>query len=108
MLANRWDSVVVYTLGAGGPMRPRALAARIGGISAKVLNEALRRLEYNGLVDRRAYPEAPPRVEYALTAAGRAMLGPMRAMGAWAVRYGDDVLEAQERFTARRRERPGA
>ncbi|WP_449063250.1 hypothetical protein [Planomonospora algeriensis] len=30
-------------------MRPRALVTRIGGISPKVLNETLRRLEYNGL-----------------------------------------------------------
>ncbi|MEV3993542.1 hypothetical protein AB0J57_32030 [Streptomyces sp. NPDC049837] len=40
VLANRWDSVVVYILGEGGPMRPRALLDRIGGISPKVLNDA--------------------------------------------------------------------
>ncbi|GGX38929.1 winged helix-turn-helix transcriptional regulator [Streptomyces chryseus] len=101
VLANRWDSVVVFTLGVTGPMRPRALVARIGGISPKVLNEALRRLEYNGLVERHAYAEAPPRVDYALTEAGTALLTPMRAMGAWAARYADDVLEAQDRYETR-------
>ncbi|MBX6386759.1 MAG: helix-turn-helix transcriptional regulator [Microbispora sp.] len=100
VLANRWDSVVVYTLGEAGPMRPRRLRARIGGISPKVLNESLRRLEYNGLVERRAYAEAPPRVDYALTEAGAALLAPMRAMGEWAVRYADAVLDAQDRYTA--------
>ncbi|MEU6425587.1 helix-turn-helix domain-containing protein [Microbispora sp. NPDC046973] len=105
VLANRWDSVVVYTLGEAGPLRPRQLRARIGGISPKVLNEALRRLEYNGLVERRAYAEAPPRVDYALTEAGTALLAPMRAMGTWAVRHGDAVLDAQDRYTARERER---
>ncbi|MFJ3875874.1 winged helix-turn-helix transcriptional regulator [Streptomyces sp. NPDC090077] len=101
VLANRWDSVVVFTLGDTGPMRPRALVARIGGISPKVLNEALRRLERNGLVQRRVYAEAPPRVDYALTEAGTALLVPMQAMGAWAARYADDVLEAQERHGSR-------
>ncbi|TXS43932.1 winged helix-turn-helix transcriptional regulator [Streptomyces sp. OR43] len=101
VLANRWDSVVVFTLGATGPMRPRALVARIGGISPKVLNEALRRLEYNGLVERHAYAEAPPRVDYALTEAGTALLTPMRGMGAWAARYADSVLDAQERYETR-------
>ncbi|MEU9298943.1 helix-turn-helix domain-containing protein [Streptomyces sp. NPDC048269] len=101
VLANRWDSVVVFTLGVTGPMRPRALVARIGGISPKVLNEALRRLEYNGLVERRPYAEAPPRVDYALTEAGTALLTPMRAMGAWATRYADAVLDAQDRYEAR-------
>jgi DNA-binding HxlR family transcriptional regulator len=97
VLANRWDSVVVLTLGAHGPMRPSALVARIGGIKPKVLNDALRRLEYNGLVFRQAYSEMPPRVDYALTEVGVALLEPMRAMGQWAHRYGDAVLEAQER-----------
>ncbi|UWZ47920.1 helix-turn-helix transcriptional regulator [Dactylosporangium matsuzakiense] len=101
MLANRWDSVVIFTLGAGGPMRPSALVARIGGIKPKVLHDALRRLECNGLVFRREYSEAPPRVDYALTEIGAALLEPMRAMGQWALRYGDAVLEAQERAAGR-------
>ncbi|GAA0661145.1 helix-turn-helix domain-containing protein [Kitasatospora atroaurantiaca] len=107
VLANRWDSVVVFTLGESGPMRPLALVARIGGISAKVLNDALRRLEYNGLVERRVYAEAPPRVDYALTEAGAALLGPMREMGAWAARYADSVLDAQDRFPMQGRARQG-
>ncbi len=97
VLANRWDSVVVLTLASSGPMRPAALVARIGGISPKVLNEALRRLESNG--------PSPPRLDYALTEAGTALLVPMRAMGVWAKRYADDVMAAQERFTARTRSR---
>ncbi|WP_199714361.1 winged helix-turn-helix transcriptional regulator [Micromonospora radicis] len=101
ILANRWDSVVVYTLAAHGPTRPAQLRTRIGGISAKVLNEALRRLEYNGLVERRPYRQAPPRVDYALTEAGAALLEPMRLMGAWANRYADAVLDAQQRFEER-------
>ncbi|MBB1254164.1 helix-turn-helix transcriptional regulator [Streptomyces sp. OF3] len=98
VLANTWDSVVVYVLGENGPMRPRALLDRIGGISPKVLNETLRRLEYNGLVHRRRYAEAPPRVDYTLTEAGTALLGPIRALAAWADTHGDEVLAAQERF----------
>ncbi|MER6443694.1 winged helix-turn-helix transcriptional regulator [Streptomyces venezuelae] len=105
VLSNRWDSVVVYVLGESGPMRPRALITRIGGISPKVLNEALRRLEYNGLVVRQAYAETPPRVDYSLTEAGLALLGPIRAMGAWAGRHTEAVLAAQARF-APREDRP--
>ncbi|MYW05526.1 helix-turn-helix domain-containing protein [Streptomyces sp. SID3343] len=96
LLTNRWNSVVVYAL-ADGPMRPSRLRTRIGGLSAKVLNETLRRLEYHGLVERRAYAEAPPRVEYELTDLGHTLLVPFRAVGAWSVEYGDRVLAAQER-----------
>ncbi|MFD0275079.1 winged helix-turn-helix transcriptional regulator [Kitasatospora sp. NPDC127111] len=98
VLANRWDSVVVHVLGEQGPMRPRAMLARIGGISPKVLNEALRRLEYNGLVERHRYAEAPPRVDYTLTEAGTALLDPIRALGSWAATHADTVLAAQARF----------
>ncbi len=101
VLANRWDSVVVFTIAAHGPTRPAVLLTRIGGISPKVLNDALRRLEYNGLVERRPYQEAPPRVDYALTEAGNALLEPMQAMAAWATKYTDAVLDAQERFDSR-------
>ncbi|MQS02696.1 winged helix-turn-helix transcriptional regulator [Streptomyces alkaliterrae] len=97
ILANTWDSVV-YALGENGSMRPRAVLDRIGGISPKVLNETLRRLEYNGLVHRRRYAEAPPRVDYTLTTAGTALLSPIRALAAWADTHGDEVLAAQDRF----------
>ncbi|RKT11677.1 HxlR family transcriptional regulator [Streptomyces sp. 1114.5] len=102
VIANRWDSVVVYVLGELGPLRPRALLDRIGGISPKVLNESLRRLEYNGLVEHRRYAEAPPRVDYALTGAGAALIGPIRALGAWSAVHGDAVLAAQETHEKKR------
>lgn len=96
LFAHRWNAVVLYGL-RHGPCRPGELREAIGGISAKVLIQALRRLQADGLVARRAYAEAPPRVEYELTEAGHGLLEPMRALGAWAERYGDAVLDAQDR-----------
>jgi DNA-binding HxlR family transcriptional regulator len=96
LLANTWNAVVLWAL-RDGPSRPGALRGRIGGISQKVLTETLRRLEFNGLVARRAYGGAPPRVEYELTALGRTLLAPIDAFGAWAFEHGDEVMAAQER-----------
>lgn len=96
LMANTWNAVVLWALRAG-PSRPVDLREQIGGISAKVLTETLRRLEDNGLVARRAYPEAPPRVEYELTALGGTLLEPIGAFGLWAHQHGDEVLEAQDR-----------
>ncbi|WP_285485657.1 winged helix-turn-helix transcriptional regulator [Amycolatopsis taiwanensis] len=56
----------------------------------------LRRLQFNGLVDRHAHPDAPSGVEYELTALGRTLLAPIEAVGAWAFEYSDDVMAAQE------------
>jgi DNA-binding HxlR family transcriptional regulator len=95
LLANTWNGVVVWAL-RHGPQRPVTLRKRIGGISAKALNETLRRLEHNGLVARRAYREAPPRVEYHLTRLGETMLGPLETLGQWAHTHGDAVVAAQD------------
>lgn len=96
LLSGTWTGVVVWTL-RQGPLRPREIQERIGGISHKVLTETLRRLEQNGLVTRRRYAEAPPRVEYELTGPGRGLLEPLSALGRWTERYADEVLDARER-----------
>lgn len=101
LLANTWNAVVLWAL-RDGPCRPGELRERIGGISQKVLTETLRRLEFNGLVARRAYGGAPPRVDYELTALGRTLLAPIDAFGAWAFEYGDEVMAAQERHGGER------
>ncbi|GAA1960999.1 winged helix-turn-helix transcriptional regulator [Kitasatospora viridis] len=95
LLANTWNAVVLWTL-RGGPARPGELRGRIGGISPKVLTETLRRLQFNGLVERRAHPGSPPHVEYSLTVLGRTLLEPIEAFGLWAFEHGDDVLAARE------------
>lgn len=95
LLSNTWDAVVLRAL-RDGPRRPVELRERIGGISSKVLTETLRRLRFNGLVERHAHPGAPPRVEYRLTPLGRTFLAPLEAVGAWAFEHGDEVMAAQE------------
>jgi DNA-binding HxlR family transcriptional regulator len=95
LLAHTWNAVVLWTL-RGGPARPGELRERIGGISPKVLTETLRRLRFDGLVERRAYAGSPPRVEYTLTDLGRTLLEPIEAFGVWAFEHGDDVMAARE------------
>lgn len=93
LFGNSWLTVIVYTL-RDGPMRPGDLRATIGHISQKMLTQTLRRMESMALVQRRRYAEAPPRVEYSLTEAGRDLLGPIFALGEWADRHGDTVRTA--------------
>ncbi|ORT57870.1 helix-turn-helix domain-containing protein [Streptomyces sp. CB03238] len=94
LLANTWNAVVIYAL-ADGPRRPRELRAVIGGISAKVLTETLRRLEGHALVTRHVHAESPPRVEYALTDLGVTLLEPITALGRWSAEHGDAYAAAQ-------------
>ncbi|WP_280407186.1 winged helix-turn-helix transcriptional regulator [Nocardia brasiliensis] len=93
VFGNSWLPVVVYMLRAG-PMRPGDLRAAIGGISQKMLTQTLRRMERMTLVVRHRYAEAPPRVEYELTAAGRDLLTPIYALGDWVDKHGRAVNAA--------------
>ncbi|MDA0567950.1 helix-turn-helix transcriptional regulator [Streptomonospora sp. S1-112] len=106
LFTHTWNSVVLLGLRTG-PRRPRELRDEIGGISAKVLNQTLRRLADSGLVERRAYAEAPPRVEYGLTPLGETLMEPLAALATWAAEHGDAVADAQERARESRESREG-
>jgi DNA-binding HxlR family transcriptional regulator len=82
-VGDKWSVLVVLVL-LGGSLRFGELRQRVGGITPKVLTETLRRLERDGILRRTAYPEIPPRVEYALTPLGRSLEPPVRAITAWA------------------------
>lgn len=95
IIANKWSVVTLFAL-SDGPKRHGELVALTGGISRKVLTETLRRLQSNGLVDRRSYAEAPPRVEYSLTALGETLQEPIRMLTEWARTHGEAVVDFQE------------
>ena len=65
----KW-SVAVLGLVRKGVHRPGAMEHAIDGLTAKVLNERLRKLVRYGILDRVSYAELPPRVEYRLTEFG--------------------------------------
>ena len=50
------------------------LERSLAGISPRTLSLRLRALEEEGIVERRTFPEVPPRVEYQLTPKGRALM----------------------------------
>lgn len=96
LFAHTWDPVVLAAL-RRGPSRRGELRAAIGGISDKVLTESLARLQGTGLIARRAYAEAPPRVEYRLTGLGETLVdGPLVALARWITEHGDELFEARE------------
>ncbi len=70
----KW-SLTVLGLVAQGVSRPGAMQRRVPGLTAKVLNERLRKLSRFGIIERRVFAEVPPRVEYTLTAFGRRFEG---------------------------------
>ncbi|MGV9978151.1 winged helix-turn-helix transcriptional regulator [Micromonospora wenchangensis] len=95
IITEKWAVIVLFALSLQ-PRRPGELADLIGGVSHKVLTQTLRRLQAYGLVERRAYAEAPPRVEYSLTALGQTLVGPITVLTDWARDHGEAIVDFQE------------
>jgi len=68
-------------------MRFGQLDAVIPHISRKVLTEQLKELEEDGLLERWAYKEIPPRVEYKLSEKGLAFLPILEYIKEWNAKY---------------------
>jgi DNA-binding HxlR family transcriptional regulator len=99
-IGDKWSVLIVMLL-AEGPRRFTELKKMVGGISQRMLTLTLRGLERDGLVTRTVFPTIPPRVDYELTALGRSLLTPVRALGSWAFEHQCEVAEAREAFDAR-------
>ena len=86
LIGDKWKVLILRDL-LPGTKRFGELKKSIGHVSQKVLTAQLREMEENGLVERKAYPEVPPRVEYSLTPLGRSLQPIMDAMRVWGEQY---------------------
>ncbi|MCS5691479.1 helix-turn-helix transcriptional regulator [Cyanobium sp. FGCU-6] len=82
VMQGRWKVLILREL-AESLRRFSALQRSLPGVSQKVLTTQLRELEADGVVERTVHPEVPPRVEYALTPRGRALLPILDGLHAW-------------------------
>ncbi|SFF51834.1 transcriptional regulator, HxlR family [Actinacidiphila alni] len=98
-VGDKWTLLVVTTLD-GERLRFTELQHRVPGISQRMLTRTLRHLERDGLITRTAYPEVPPRVEYALTPRGRTLIAPAVALAEWAVDNDPAITASQAAYDA--------
>lgn len=73
IISGKWTLLVIRDL-ATGSRRFCELERSLEGISPRTLSLRLRALEEQDIVERHTYPEVPPRVEYALTPKGEALV----------------------------------
>ncbi|MGZ0149307.1 winged helix-turn-helix transcriptional regulator [Kribbella sp. WER1] len=89
---DKWSGMVLRCL-EDGPRRYSELRIPLARISPKMLTQSLRALERDGFVDR---VQDARRVTYELTALGRSLLEPLRALCEWAEDHWDELLDAQD------------
>ena len=82
IVCGKWTLLVIRDL-AERKARFCELERSLQGISPRTLSLRLRALEEEGIVARKTFPEVPPRVEYALTEKGRALVPIIESMRAY-------------------------
>lgn len=84
LIGKKWTMCIVVTVGNRPGVRFNQLLDLLGGISPRTLSDTLKALERERLVQRQAFAEIPPRVEYRLTQEGRDLLAAIAPLMAWA------------------------
>lgn len=99
-IADKWSAMVLAVL-SDRPHRFNLMRRRLEGVSQKALTQCLRKLERNGLVNRRVVSLSPVAVEYEITALGRTLQKPLGALHQWTLDNLAEVDAARETFDAR-------
>lgn len=83
IIGGKWKPLILWKLGKGEVLRFGELGRALPNITQKMLTQQLRELESDGLVERKVYPQVPPKVEYSLTEFGGSIMPLLRQMSAW-------------------------
>lgn len=83
LINGKYKMTILYTLMTFGVVRFNEMKRYIGEISFKTLSSTLKELESDLLINRREYPQIPPKVEYSLTKRGRSLIPILDMMCEW-------------------------
>ena len=83
LINGKYKMTILYTLMEFGVVRFNEMKKYIGGISYKTLNLTLKELEADRLVNRKEYPQIPPKLEYSLTERGKSLIPILDGMCEW-------------------------
>lgn|SRR5690606_5874023 len=86
VLSGRWKLSILSHL-LDETLRYSELKRKLNGISEKMLIAQLKELQLDGLVERFAYPEVPPRVEYKLSKKGQTLKSILVEMSNWGEKH---------------------
>lgn len=87
LIGGKWKPIIIWHLGTKGTKRFNELKKLLPKITQKMLTQQLRELENDSLVERKVYPQIPPKVEYSLTEFGENLMPILRMMCDWGEDY---------------------
>lgn len=98
-IADKWSVMAMAVLAE--PRRFNEVKRRLEGITQRVLTQTLRRLERNGMIQRRVLPTSPVGVEYSLTPLGRSLQEPFMQLYTWTVEHAEEIQQRQKDYDVR-------
>lgn len=87
LIGHKWKVLIIRNLTNNGTQRFSELSKGINGISQKMLTQQLKQLETDKIIDRKVYPQVPPKVEYSLTELGQSLKPILDSMSVWGVEH---------------------
>ena len=87
IIGGKWKMKILYELSCHEILRYGELKRRIRNVTHKMLSAQLSKLENDGIIIRREYLQALPKVEYSLTLKGESLVPIINEMCNWGVKY---------------------
>ena len=95
VIGGKWRPLIIWEL-RDGTLRFSQLQDRVEPeITQRMLTKELRQLEEDGLVNRKVYPQVPPKVEYSLTEKGRSVIPILVLLCRWGEEHLSDRIKYQ-------------
>ena len=85
-IGGKWKSLVLCSL-KDGKLRFSEINNKLPDITQRMLTKTLRELEKDNIINRKVYPEVPPKVEYSLTDKGESVLPILDSLCEWGKKY---------------------
>jgi DNA-binding HxlR family transcriptional regulator len=83
LIDGKWKGVVLFHLLEEEVLRFNELRRRLPNVTQRMLTSQLREMEADDLVERKIYPQIPPKVEYRLSARGQSLEPIIRSLKTW-------------------------
>lgn len=94
IIGNKWKGITLYHL-LSGTKRFNELRRLMPDVTQRMLTLQLRELEEDGVIIRKVYAQVPPKVEYSLSALGKALEPVLLSLRVWG-----ELIQQQKRDIA--------
>jgi DNA-binding HxlR family transcriptional regulator len=94
LIQGKHKMAILYCLMEFQPVRFNEMRRYLGGVADKTLSANLKELERDGLVERKEYPQVPPKVEYSLTPLGESLMEVLDRLCIW----GEEHMPKEKRM----------